>query len=72
MSNLLLDNKSINVNHIDKHGDSILLIAIDHLKEEIGIRMLNEYNVNYNYVNKHGFDAITLCITKRLNLANLL
>ena len=42
-------------------------------KREIGIRMLNEYNVNYNYVNKHGFDAITLCITKRLrNLANLL
>ena len=73
VSNLLLDNKSINVNHIDKHGDSILLIAVDHLKEEIGLRMVNEYNVNYNYVNKHGFDAITLCITKRLRkLANLL
>ncbi len=73
VSNLLLDNQSINVNHVDKHGDSILLIAVDHLKEEIGMRMVNNFNVNINYVNIHGFDAITLCITKRLrDLANLL
>ena len=73
ISNLLINNKEININHVDKHGDSILLIAIDHLKEEIGIRIVKEFSVNLNYINKHGFDAITLCITKRLrNLANLL
>lgn len=73
VSNYLLDIENINVNHIDKHGDSILIIAVDHLREEPAMKMVSKFNVNMNYINKHGFDAITLCITKRLRkLANLL
>jgi len=67
----ILEKQNININQVDKEGDTALIYACIKKMESVALKLLEREDINVNQVNKNGFTALIIACAKELEIVAL-